>query len=129
LRLNNNCKGRSKREEVDAIEDDTGLVFHLSCKGLVVLAGCAHSGIINTVEWAKEATGVEKVHAIMGGFHLSGTFFEPIIEPTIEAFKEIDPDHILPTHCTGRKAIMQIEAAMPDKFILNISGTKITFSS
>ena len=81
------------------------------------------------VKWAREATGISKVHAIMGGFHLSGDFFEPIIEPTIEALKEIDPDYILPTHCTGRKAAMQIEAAMPGKFILNMAGTKITFKS
>ena len=105
------------------------LVFHVRGKGLVVLAGCAHSGIINTVERAREVCGVPKIHAIMGGFHLSGKFFEPIVEPTIEALKQIDPDYILPTHCTGRNAIMKIEAAMPDKFILNMSGTKITFSS
>ncbi|MCF8032288.1 MAG: MBL fold metallo-hydrolase [Desulfarculaceae bacterium] len=116
-------------EHLDTIDDDSGLVCHLKGKGLVVLAGCAHSGIINMVKWAREATGINKVHAIMGGFHLSGKFFEPVIKPTIEALKEIDPDYILPTHCTGREAAMQIEAAMPDKFILNMSGTKITFQA
>lgn len=116
-------------EHLDTIDDDSGLVCHLKGKGLVILAGCAHSGIINMVKWAQEATGVDKVHAIMGGFHLSGEFFEPIIEPTIEALKEIDPDYILPTHCTGRNAAMRIEAAMPEKFILNMAGTTITFQA
>jgi 7,8-dihydropterin-6-yl-methyl-4-(beta-D-ribofuranosyl)aminobenzene 5'-phosphate synthase len=72
---------------------------------------------------------VEKIHAIMGGFHLTGKFFEPIIEPTIQELEEINPDFILPTHCTGRKAMARIEAAMPDKFLLNMSGTKVTFSA
>ena len=123
------CRRVGDEEQVDPIEDDTALVFNLRGKGLVVLAGCAHSGIINTVEQAREVTGVKKIHAVMGGFHLSGKFFEPIIEPTVEELKKIDPDYVLPTHCTGRKAIMAIEAAMPGKFILNMSGTRITFSS
>jgi 7,8-dihydropterin-6-yl-methyl-4-(beta-D-ribofuranosyl)aminobenzene 5'-phosphate synthase len=86
-------------------------------------------GVLKIREFALNSNGVSKVHAIMGGFHLSGKFFEPIIKPTIEALKAIDPDYILPTHCTGRKAIMQIEAEMPGKFILNMSGTRITFSA
>ena len=122
-------QGTGEDEAVDPIDDDTSLVFQLKDRGLVILAGCAHSGIINTVKHAVEATGVDKIHAVMGGFHLSGAFFEPLIKPTIAALKEFDPDYILPTHCTGRQAIMEIEAAMPDKFILNMSGTKITFGS
>jgi len=98
-------------------------------KGLVVLSGCSHSGIINTVTYAKKITGIEKVHAVMGGFHLSGPLFEPIIEATTEAMKEIAPNYIIPCHCTGRNAIMHIEKEMPDRFILNMSGTKLTFSA
>jgi 7,8-dihydropterin-6-yl-methyl-4-(beta-D-ribofuranosyl)aminobenzene 5'-phosphate synthase len=65
----------------------------------------------------------------MGGFHLTGADFEPIIEPTVEALKILDPKYVVPTHCTGRKAIMLIEKEMPDKFLLNMSGTKMVFEA
>jgi 7,8-dihydropterin-6-yl-methyl-4-(beta-D-ribofuranosyl)aminobenzene 5'-phosphate synthase len=113
----------------DPIEDDTGVVMNLGGKGLVVLSGCAHSGIINTVEYAREITGINKVHAIMGGFHLTGPAFEPIIDDTVESIKQIDPDYVIPTHCTGRKAVLAFEKAMPSQFLVNMSGTKLTFAA
>jgi len=117
------------QEKWDPIEDDSSIVMYLKGKGLVVLSGCAHAGIVNTVNYAREVTGIDKVHAIMGGFHLSGPLFEGIIGRTIEELKKIDPDYIIPCHCTGRKAIMEIEKAMPGKFILNMSGTKMSFAA
>jgi len=111
----------------DAIEDDTSIVMHLKDKGLVILSGCAHAGIINTVHYAMKVTGMNKIHAVMGGFHLSGPFFEPIIDRTTQEFKKINPAYIIPTHCTGRKAIMEMEKQMPEQFILNMAGTKLTF--
>ncbi|KQC09233.1 MAG: hypothetical protein APR62_02935 [Smithella sp. SDB] len=116
------------KEVWDAIEDDTSIVMHLKDKGLVILSGCAHAGIINTVHYAMKVTGIEKVHAIMGGFHLSGPFFEPIIDRATQEFKKINPAYIIPTHCTGRKAIIEMEKQMPEQFILNMAGTKLTFS-
>jgi 7,8-dihydropterin-6-yl-methyl-4-(beta-D-ribofuranosyl)aminobenzene 5'-phosphate synthase len=116
-------------EKWDPIEDDTSLVMNLRGKGLVILSGCAHSGIVNTVRYAKEATGVEVVHAVMGGFHLSGPLFESIIGRTTEELKKDNPDYIIPTHCTGRKAIAYMEKEMPDRFILNMSGTRLTFAA
>ncbi|MDP2840196.1 MAG: MBL fold metallo-hydrolase, partial [Syntrophales bacterium] len=116
-------------EKWDPIEDDTAVVMNLKGKGLVVLSGCAHSGVVNTVRYAKAVTGVEKVHAVMGGFHLSGPFFEPIVGRTTEELQKLVPDYIIPTHCTGRKAIMYMENAMPGQFILNMSGTKLTFAA
>ncbi len=116
------------KEIHDAIEDDSSIVIHLKNKGLVILSGCAHAGIINTVQYATEVTGVDRVHAVMGGFHLSGPLFEPLIERTAAELKKINPTYIVPTHCTGRKAIMTMEQQMPDRFILNMAGTKLTFS-
>ncbi|MBP8985264.1 MAG: MBL fold metallo-hydrolase [Syntrophobacterales bacterium] len=116
-------------EKWDPIEDDTSIVMQVKGKGLVVLSGCAHSGIVNTALYAREVTGVDQVHVIMGGFHLSGPAFEPIIGRTTEELKKINPAYIVPTHCTGRRAIMHMEQAMPDKFILNMSGTRLTFSA
>ena len=117
-------------EEVwDPIEDDSGMVMNVSGKGRVLLAGCAHAGIVNTVKHAMKATGIGKVHAVMGGFHLSGAIFEPIIDDTIRALREIEPDFVIPTHCTGRKAVLTFEREMPDAFIVNMAGTTITFDA
>lgn len=113
----------------DPIEDDTALVAHIKGKGLVILSGCAHSGIVNTLKYAQEVTGVDELYVVMGGFHLTGADFEPIIETTTEALKDLDPAYIVPTHCTGRKAVANIEKEIPDKFLLNMSGTRMVFSA
>ena len=118
-----------KKEKWDPIEEDTAIVIDVKGRGLVILSGCAHSGIINTVEYAREVTGVDSVFVVMGGFHLTGADFEPIIEPTTEALKALNPQYVVPTHCTGRKAVMHIENEMPDKFLLNMSGTKMIFTA
>jgi 7,8-dihydropterin-6-yl-methyl-4-(beta-D-ribofuranosyl)aminobenzene 5'-phosphate synthase len=114
-------------EVFDPIEDDSAVVAHLSGRGLVVLSGCAHSGIVNTLACAREVTGIDRIHAVMGGFHLTGAEFEPAIAPTAAALKEIDPRFIIPTHCTGRRAVIELERAMPAKFLLNMSGTRMVF--
>lgn len=116
-------------ETWDPIEDDTSIVMNLRGKGLVILSGCAHSGIINTVNHAKAVTGINDVYVVMGGFHLSGPLFEPIIGRTTEELKKINPSYIVPCHCTGRKAIMNMEKELPDSFVLNMSGTTLTFSA
>ena len=115
-------------EKWDPIEEDSAVVINVSGKGLVVLSGCAHSGIINTVRYARQVTGIKQVFVIMGGFHLTGADFEPVITPTTDALKEFNPQYVVPTHCTGRKAVMQIEREMPDQFLLNMSGSKMTFA-
>ncbi len=117
------------RETWDPIEEDTGIAINLKGKGLVVLTGCAHSGIVNTVNHARTVTGVNPVHVVMGGFHLAGPAFEPIVGKTIDELKKINPAYIVPTHCTGRKSVIEIEKAMPEQFILNMAGTALTFSS
>lgn len=111
----------------DHLEDDTSIVMNLDGRGLIVISGCAHSGIINTVNYAREITGINKVYAIIGGFHLTGQFALPAVEPTVKALKEINPDYIAPTHCTGRKSVNLIEHEMPDQFLFNMSGSKMIF--
>jgi 7,8-dihydropterin-6-yl-methyl-4-(beta-D-ribofuranosyl)aminobenzene 5'-phosphate synthase len=116
-------------EKWDPIEDDTSLVMNIKGKGLVVLSGCAHAGIVNTVLYAREATGIDKVYAVMGGFHLSGPLFEHIIGRTTDELMKIDPAYVIPTHCTGRKATAYMENEIGNRFILNMSGTKLTFAA
>jgi 7,8-dihydropterin-6-yl-methyl-4-(beta-D-ribofuranosyl)aminobenzene 5'-phosphate synthase len=124
----NAFSGPEGDEELDLLEDDTAVAVHLAGKGLIILSGCAHSGIVNTVNYAKEITGISKVHVVMGGFHLTGPAFEPIIEDTVMLLKEMAPDYIVPTHCTGRKAIARFEREMPEAFVLNMSGSTLTFT-
>jgi 7,8-dihydropterin-6-yl-methyl-4-(beta-D-ribofuranosyl)aminobenzene 5'-phosphate synthase len=110
----------------DTFADDQALAVHIRGKGLLVIGGCCHAGIINTVNHIRKATGIDKIHAAMGGFHLSGPS-EALIEPTVSAMKEIAPDVIVPMHCTGWKAINTFSAEMPDNFILNTVGSTYHF--
>ncbi|MDO9523391.1 MAG: MBL fold metallo-hydrolase [Methanocorpusculum sp.] len=111
----------------DLILDDQAIVIHIKGRGLIIISGCAHAGIVNTVEYAKKITGVRSVCAVMGGFHLTGQVFEPRIKPTIDAMKAANPDYIIPMHCTGWKAINSFMASMPEKCILNTVGTTYVF--
>ncbi len=113
--------------ENDAIIGEQSLVFNAKGKGLIVLSGCAHRGIVNTVKHAQKMTGIEKVHAVIGGFHLTGAKPE-LIQKTIADIKAISPDYIVPTHCTGFEAITAFARQMPDQFILNTVGTRYTIS-
>jgi 7,8-dihydropterin-6-yl-methyl-4-(beta-D-ribofuranosyl)aminobenzene 5'-phosphate synthase len=117
----------SSGEHKDDITDDTSLAFVLKDKGLVILTGCAHAGIINTIRQAQKVTGINKVHAVIGGFHLGGANMDAVVTPTINELKQIAPDHIIPCHCTGRTAMLAMERELPG-FILSMSGTRFTFS-
>lgn len=111
----------------DPILDDQALVINVKDKGLVVISGCAHAGIINTVEYARKITGVGKVHAVLGGFHLTGKAFTEVIPPTIAGMKRINPDYVVPMHCTGWDAINRFFTEMPGQCILNTVGTTYVF--
>jgi len=112
---------------VDRFNDDRGLAVKVKGRGLVVLGGCSHAGIINTVRYARKVAQTDKVHAVMGGFHLTGAIFEPIIGPTIEEMKKIAPDFVVPMHCTGWKAMTDFAREMPNQFILNGVGSTYTY--
>jgi 7,8-dihydropterin-6-yl-methyl-4-(beta-D-ribofuranosyl)aminobenzene 5'-phosphate synthase len=105
--------------------DDQALIVNVADHGLIVLTGCGHSGLINTIHHAQHLTGVEQVHTIMGGFHLTGPMFEPRIEPTLDALDELEPSVIVATHCTGWKAIHAMAQRFPDAFVQNSVGTSI----
>ena len=112
---------------VDLFHDDQGIAVNVKGKGLVIIGGCSHAGIINTVKHVQKVAQTNKVHAILGGFHLTGPIFEPIIEPTITEMKKIAPDFIVPMHCTGWKAINQFAVEMPEQFLFNTVGTTYVF--
>ena len=85
----------------DPVNDDQFLVMRVKDHGLVVVSGCAHSGIVNTVRYAQKLTGQDKVHTVAGGFHLGGPSFEPIINETVQQLKALGPKVVVPMHCTG----------------------------
>jgi 7,8-dihydropterin-6-yl-methyl-4-(beta-D-ribofuranosyl)aminobenzene 5'-phosphate synthase len=105
------------------ILDDQALIAHVAGQGLVVVTGCGHAGIVNTCRYAQRLTGVESLHAVIGGFHLNGPLFEPIIDQTLDAFGQLAPDVIVPAHCTGWRATHAIARRFPDAFIQNSVGT------
>src|SRR5581483_3813510 len=105
------------------------LVVHLRDRGLVVLTGCGHAGIINTVRYARALTGVEQVHAVLGGFHLTGKVFEPIIGPTVDKLAALAPEVVLPAHCTGWRAMHPLANQLPNAFIPNSIGTRLELAA
>ncbi|MDA4113500.1 MAG: MBL fold metallo-hydrolase [Thaumarchaeota archaeon] len=116
-----------KLEPDPLIEDDQAIVFNLRDKGLVIITGCAHAGLINTLSYAKELTGEDRVYAVLGGMHLTGGLFEKIIPRTIEELRKLEPGFMIPCHCSGVRAVQEIMNEMPDSFIQNSVGTTYTF--
>jgi len=110
----------------DYVDDDQAIILNIKDKGLIIVAGCAHSGIINTINHAKKISGVEKVHAVLGGFHLISSTKEEI-QMTIDELKKIQPVMIVPSHCTGFPAIQQLAQQMPNEFVLGVVGTSYIF--
>ncbi|MCK4900678.1 MAG: MBL fold metallo-hydrolase [Anaerolineales bacterium] len=107
------------------IMDDQCAIIHVRDKGLIVITGCGHSGIINIIRNAQAITGIQKIYAVIGGFHLTGGLFEPIIPATIAALKAIKPRYVMPGHCTGWFATHKIAQAMPEAYIPNSVGTTL----
>ncbi len=111
------------------ILDDQALVAMVRGHGLVVLTGCGHSGIINILRYVRGLTGESRIHAVLGGFHLSGRAFEPIIGPTCEALGGFSADYLVPAHCTGWRATHALAARFPEAFIQNSVGTRFEFAA
>ena len=111
------------------VNDDQAIIANIKQKGLVIITGCGHAGIVNTIRYAISLTGINKIHAIIGGFHLTGGIYEDIIEQTIGELQNADPEYVVPCHCTGWKATNRIIETMPKKFIQSSVGTTFEFSS
>ena len=104
----------------DPFFDDQSLVIE-SPKGLVLVLGCAHAGMINILEYVIEKTGRDQVYAILGGTHLD--FASPLqVEETIAALKKYKVEHIGVSHCTGLKAASRLSAEFREKFFFGQVG-------
>lgn len=110
------------------IWDDQAVVVHVAGLGLVVLSSCSHAGAINVLKHAQHITGVERVHAFVGGLHLTGGLFEPIIPQTIEALAALQPAVVAPGHCTGWRATHELARQLPGAFVQPSVGTVFRFA-
>jgi 7,8-dihydropterin-6-yl-methyl-4-(beta-D-ribofuranosyl)aminobenzene 5'-phosphate synthase len=109
------------------IWDDQNLIVNVRGKGLVVVSGCSHAGAVNVIRNAQRLTGEERIAGFIGGLHLTGGIFEPIIQPTVDAFVAAGIARLLPAHCTGWKAVHQLARALPEAFVQPAVGTTVTF--
>ncbi|NMA92439.1 MAG: MBL fold metallo-hydrolase [Firmicutes bacterium] len=101
----------------DKIEDDLSIVINVKDVGLVILVGCSHAGIVNIVNHSKEITGIDRVEAVIGGFHLIEAPRERVIK-TARALKEMEVNSVIAGHCTGLKACAELANQLKDNFEL-----------
>lgn len=119
---------RGEKTEHDDFRGEQAIFFSIKGKGVVVLSGCAHAGMVNTVKYVQKITATDKVHAVMGGFHLTNAQPE-VIQSTVTDIKAMKPDHVIPTHCSGFEAITTFAREMPAEFNLNTAGSQYTFGT
>ncbi len=112
----------------DDFEHELATCFNVKGRGLVVLTSCSHRGVVNVVNRAIEVSGVKTVHAVMGGFHLA-PHKEEYVRETVAALKAINPDHVIPMHCTGEAFADIVQQEMPSKFIRSYTGSRFIFGA
>jgi 7,8-dihydropterin-6-yl-methyl-4-(beta-D-ribofuranosyl)aminobenzene 5'-phosphate synthase len=112
----------------DQFRHEIATVYNLKGRGLVVLTSCSHRGVVNIVKQAQAVSGVPKVHAVLGGFHLA-PYKEDYLLKVIADLKEIDPDYVVPMHCTGEPFWEMAQREMPQKLLRAYTGTQFVFSA
>jgi 7,8-dihydropterin-6-yl-methyl-4-(beta-D-ribofuranosyl)aminobenzene 5'-phosphate synthase len=123
------AEGERGWEPDPLILDDQALIAHVRDRGLVVVTGCGHAGAVNICRYARRLTGVDRLAGLFGGFHLTGPAFEPIIEPTVAALRQLAPQVVVPAHCTGWRAQHRVATELSDAFVPNSVGTTITIAA
>jgi 7,8-dihydropterin-6-yl-methyl-4-(beta-D-ribofuranosyl)aminobenzene 5'-phosphate synthase len=113
----------------DDFDHEIATIYMVKGKGLVVLTSCSHRGVINAVKQAQKVSGIDKVHAVIGGFHIVPPLGDDYIRQTVAAFQEINPDHLIPAHCSGDRFYDLAREAMGDKVIHSAVGTKFVFEA
>jgi 7,8-dihydropterin-6-yl-methyl-4-(beta-D-ribofuranosyl)aminobenzene 5'-phosphate synthase len=112
----------------DPLTHELALIFDVAGKGLVVVTSCAHSGVVNTVEYTRKITGESRVLAVIGGMHLT-TATDETIDKTAAALQAMKPTYIAPMHCTGNRALMKLATLMPDAYVHPSVGTRYVFEA
>jgi 7,8-dihydropterin-6-yl-methyl-4-(beta-D-ribofuranosyl)aminobenzene 5'-phosphate synthase len=112
----------------DDFEHEQATAYHVKGRGLVVMTSCGHRGIVNSVRTAMKVSGIDKVHAVLGGFHLAPHSAE-YQRQTLNELKALNPDVLIPMHCSGETFISMVQQEMGDKFIRSSTGTRFTFQA
>jgi 7,8-dihydropterin-6-yl-methyl-4-(beta-D-ribofuranosyl)aminobenzene 5'-phosphate synthase len=103
-------------------------IFNVRDRGLVVISSCSHRGIVNVVKQAQEISGISKVHAVLGGFHL-GPAAPDYTKHIVEELVALDPDVLVPMHCSGQNFVEAVEQVAPKKLLLASAGAKLSFGA
>ncbi len=112
----------------DTFIGEQTLIANVRGRGLVVVTSCAHRGIVGICRNAVRIAGVPKIHAVVGGFHLSGLSDERVTR-VVDTFRELGIDHIVPQHCTGIEAIATLYHRLPQQMVVSSVGTTFTFAA
>ncbi len=119
---------RTKTVVPDQFRHEIATAFNLKGRGLVVLCSCSHRGVVNAIKQAQAASGVAKVHAVIGGFHLA-PYKEDYVRDTIAGLKEINLNYVIPLHCSGEPFYEMAKAEMPTKLLRSYTGTRFVFNA
>jgi 7,8-dihydropterin-6-yl-methyl-4-(beta-D-ribofuranosyl)aminobenzene 5'-phosphate synthase len=113
----------------DDFEHEISTNFVVKGKGLVVLTSCSHRGVINTIRQAQAVSGLQKVHAVIGGFHIVPPLDDNYIRQVLATMKEINPDYLIPGHCSGDRFYDLARDELGDKVIHSAVGTRFVFGA
>jgi 7,8-dihydropterin-6-yl-methyl-4-(beta-D-ribofuranosyl)aminobenzene 5'-phosphate synthase len=119
---------RAKAVVPDQFRHEIATAFNVKGRGLVVLTSCSHRGVVNAIKQAQTASGINKVHAVIGGFHLA-PYKEDYVRETMASLKEINLDYVIPLHCTGEPFYEMAKSEMPAKLLRSYTGTRFVFSA
>ena len=123
-----NEEERAKGSIPDKLRHEIATTFNLKGSGLIVLTSCSHRGVVNAVRQVQTTSGVKKVHAVIGGFHLA-PYKDDYVRETVSSLKEIDPDYVIPLHCTGEPFYEIAKAEMPTKLLRSYTKTRFVFEA
>ena len=110
----------------DQHPDEHATCYVVRGRGLVVISSCGHVGLINTIKAAMAVSGVGKLHAVLGGFHLGPAPMD-YVEHTVTELKSLEPDVVVPMHCSGAKFVAAMQRDLPDRLVTTNIGTRFTF--
>ena len=125
---NSNEEERAKGSIPDKLRHEIATTFNLKGSGLIVLTSCSHRGVVNAVRQVQTTSGVKKVHAVIGGFHLA-PYKDDYVRETVSSLKEIDPDYVIPLQCTGEPFYEIAKAEMPTKLLRSYTKTRFVFEA
>ena len=127
-RLFRECRRCSGKTVPDEHYHEHVTVYHVKDRGLVVLSSCSHRGVVNAVKQAQEVSGVDKLHALLGGFHLGPAPMD-YTKHIASEIVDLKPDIVVPMHCSGENFVEAMREIAPDRLFLGSTGATLTFGA